>query len=69
MDKVKYFYTTDTPYAWSSGPNIFYFDENMEYISSLDKAKELALEHRSGKPGEEKYIETNYGFMVETEPK
>lgn len=62
-DNVRYFYTKDSPHEWSSGPQMLYGDPENEYkwIESLDRARELALAARRGKPGYKGYVITTYG--------
>lgn len=73
MAKVteKFFYTTDTPHQWSSGPSVhtMWFDEDkkMHTLTSIDEAREAARRARKGKWGEEKYVKTTYGVTFEEE--
>lgn len=63
----RYFVTTETPHQWSSGPDLLLYDlVNNEYIASLDRAKEIAMEMRKGRWGEKVYTRTSYGELKYT---
>lgn len=60
----RYFYTVETPHKWSSGPRLVTYDlDRGEYIVSLERAKELAIQNRKGKWGQEDFVDTSYGVM------
>jgi hypothetical protein len=61
-----FFYTTDYPHRWTSGPNIFTLDENYEPITSLERAKELA-ESASVGGSDEDTCWTSYGVMYKVQ--
>jgi hypothetical protein len=58
----RYFYTTDTPHQWSSGPRYHEYDPDVQgRIASLERAKELAEKAKVGTWGEERFVKTGYG--------
>lgn len=62
---AKFFYTYHYPYRWSSGPTLVSFDsEKHEWIASLERAKELAIQHRVVSMSEDR-CDTTYGQMFE----
>lgn len=64
-EQEKFFYTTNTPYQWSSGPVIVYSDDKGKAIVSLEQAKVLALQHHSGVPGTKDYVAVSWGTVTE----
>ncbi len=61
----RFFYTYHYPYRWSSGPTISTYDlETHDWIASLERAKELAIQHRVVSMGENR-CDTTYGEMFE----
>ncbi len=62
---TRYFYSTDTPYRWSSGARIHRMNKTGEYIASLEEAEQLALAAQEGFPGQENYVAVTWGSMVE----
>lgn len=72
--QVTFFYTTDRPHQYTTGPTVTdrdYSNGRSEPIPTLERAKELAEEKRSGVPGSESYVQTTYGCKMEikTEPR
>lgn len=63
--KERFFYTTNTPYKWSSGPSIHYWNliskTDMREIASLDEARDLARKHRVHSMGID-CVTTTYGI-------
>lgn len=63
MPTEKFFFTENTPYQWSSGPNLYYFNpETWEEIASLEEAKQLAIANQKGDPGRDDFVRTTYGI-------
>lgn len=71
MTKETFFYTTDTPNHWSSGPVIHTLVPPRFYdkIESLEQAEALAKSVAGGYPGSENYVETSWGVMYTEERK
>lgn len=64
-----YFYTTDYPHHWTSGPSVYTLaDSTYESLVSLEEAREHAIRHQEGKPGEKDYVATSYGVMFKIDP-
>jgi len=64
---VEFFYTTDTPHQWSSGPRLnFYDSEKRDFIHDFDRARECALKARAGKVGYESHVVTSFGVLIKT---
>lgn len=64
--KQRYFYTTHTPYAWSSGPHMSLLNDKYEYIASLEEAKALAEKHANPTTND-KCVVTTYGVEYSLE--
>lgn len=60
-----FFYTTETPHRWSSGPSMHRMNNDGKYISSLEEAEALAREEQSGLPGQENYVKVSWGTTTE----
>lgn len=60
--KQYFFYSTHTPFTWSSGPELRYFNDEHEYIQSLEEAEELARKHEKITYGED-HIDTAFGVL------
>lgn len=62
--KEEFFYTTDYPHQWSSGPRICTLnpDRGFRPIESLEEAKELAEKFKVGGWGESRCV-TTYGVQ------
>lgn len=58
--KTRYFYTVDYPHRWTSGPQIYRFNETYGDIGSLEEAKRLAELHRVESYDEGRAV-TTYG--------
>ena len=67
-DKAQYFYGTQKPHHWNSGPTLFYLNDDYYPISSLEEARILAAKYQTGKPGYENYIKTTYGVTYDYIP-
>ena len=64
----RYFYTTDTPHQWSSGPFMAFLKPGtFEEIFSLEEAREIAESLRKGRSGQEDYVRTSYGVLYDTD--
>ena len=63
-DKAEFFYTTNTPHQWSSGPVIHYWNGNRE-IESLEEAKALAEQHQVVSYSDDA-VDTTYGVTYRT---
>lgn len=61
-DFAEYFFTTYYPHRWTSGESICVFDPQNKWrpIDSIERAKEIAEEHRVDSYGENRCI-TTYG--------
>lgn len=66
MQKPSYFYTTDTPHEWSSGPSVWTRTPKGELIESLEHARQLALDARKGRSGYSGHVVTTYGVSYRT---
>lgn len=56
-----YFYSTATPYKWSSGPSFHPYDPEVGgKIASLERAKELAQKKQVVSTGDDR-VDTTYG--------
>ena len=64
-----YFYATDYPHRWTSGPSLSTLDDERQYmpIESLERARELA-EARAVKSYGEDRCDTSYGVMYRAVP-
>lgn len=62
--KAEYFYTTDNPHQWSSGPTMSTLNPDKGYvkIESLEEAKELAEKFKVGGYGDRRCV-TTYGVQ------
>lgn len=64
VEEEKFFYSTNTPHQWSSGPTVHYFNDRHEKITSLEEAKSLALAAQEGQPGMESYVAVSWGTEI-----
>lgn len=62
----QFFYTTDYPHRWSSGPSFQTLNDKYVPITSLEEAKALAEKHRVASHGDDRCL-TTYGSFFETE--
>lgn len=61
--KEEFFYTTEYPHEWSSGPRVSTLNPNtLAPIASLEEAKELAEKFAVGGYGESRCV-TTYGVQ------
>lgn len=63
--KEEFFYTTEYPHQWSSGPQVFTLNPNKAGyppIESLEEAKELAEKFKVGGYNESRCV-TTYGVQ------
>lgn len=69
QEEARYFYSTHTPHAWSSGPTVHYYwdaPDGFREVRSLEEAREAALRARSGVMGSESMVVTEYGVTYRT---
>lgn len=66
--KVQYFYTTEYPHRWGSGPRMTTWSGE-GYISSLEEAKELAERHATVGVYDESRCVTTYGVFYRVDEK
>ena len=64
MTTKKFFYTTDTPYQWSSGPTLHFYNDEYKPIASIEEAEELALVHLNVTSGDD-CVYTAFGVMTD----
>jgi hypothetical protein len=66
MKKERYFYTTHTPYEWSSGPHMSTLNDEYMEIASLEEAKALAEKHANPSTSRDCVV-TTYGVEYSLE--
>lgn len=59
----EFYYTTDHPHQWSSGPTYHYWNKNGSLISSIEEAKEMAEAAYVGGHGDN-HCSTTYGVKI-----
>ena len=64
--KMRYFYTTHTPYTWSSGPTVSYLDpyKGLEEIPNIERAREIARSKAVDSHDDDRVV-TTYGITFE----
>lgn len=67
---MEFFYTTDTPHEWSSGPTVHTLnaDRGFKRIESLEEAEELARKAQKGEPGYSGHVRVAWGVKFEEVP-
>lgn len=62
----RYFYTTNYPYRWGSGPKFHVLNNEYGEIASLEEAKELARQHEYKSSSDER-CDVSYGVAYTLE--